>query len=604
MDELLKETKEMMKGHVPSSSVINLEKYVNAGLKSADFIDLLCKLTNHIEHMMGVKAEDSASSRALATYWKNGNTTGILLMVSKLLKSLGCHHKCLTEGPVKTRLNSKRARLLLVHFFVSKAKSFEADVIPVQVDTMDKLKEVIQSGEEFYVVNDEVLNSKLFQTFRAELDRDEAKSEQDLREDKKRGGTRNYNADDAVRKKKDLRKKDRVIGEDEMKLAEDMKTLKKKAQKISDWFFTVKANLLRMHETKNAQMKKILEILEKDKNTYNQMLKTIINVNQRQDKILSHAIKEIFEKEDKFDVVFEIFDLCEGRVGLGIEEVLKVKLKCLDDARQVIEKFPFETLKQMVEGWIKEFEELDTEFNRLDLQIEKVRLMVVEKFDTMTDSQSPHSLQGAAVENKKKGGKARNNQGKVDARNKKREDDMKVAEMEIEILKIQTKLKRLDLQIEKEKLRLEKKLFAKATANTQVTQGAVAASNAAVAVDVAADVGPGHVTKRSQECGSTPPESSGSQEEPTSADGATAVTGAKASVDKDARICWSCHAEEKLLKCRGCFIAWYCDMECQAADWSRHSKFCLKTQEKRKRNMRRNRRSSDKYVPSEVSEVD
>ena len=113
MDELLKETKEMMKGHVPSSSVINLEKYVNAGLKSADFIDLLCKLTNHIEHMMGVKAEDSASSRALATYWKNGNTTGILLMVSKLLKSLGCNHKCLTEGPVKTRLNSKRARLLL-----------------------------------------------------------------------------------------------------------------------------------------------------------------------------------------------------------------------------------------------------------------------------------------------------------------------------------------------------------------------------------------------------------------------------------------------------------------------------------------------------------
>ena len=248
-----------------------------------------------------------------------------------------------------------------------------------------------------------------------------------------------------------------------------------------------------------------------------------------------------------------------------------------------------------MEGWIKEFEELDTEFNRLDLQIENVRLMVVEKFDTMTDSQSPHSLQGAAVENKKKGGKARNNQGKVDARNKKREDDMKVAEMEIEVLKIQTELKRLDLQIEKEKLRLEK---------TQVTQGAVAASNVAVAVDVAADVGPGHVTKRSQECGSTPPESSGSQEESRATDGATAVPGDGASVDKDARICWSCHAEEKLLKCRGCFIAWYCDMECQAADWSRHSKFCLKTQEKRKRNMRRNRRSSDKYVPSEVSEVD
>ena len=63
-----------------------------------------------------------------------------------------CLQKCLTEGPIKKRLNSKRARLLLLHFLVSKAKSFGADVTPVKVDTLDKLKEVMLSGEKFYRV--------------------------------------------------------------------------------------------------------------------------------------------------------------------------------------------------------------------------------------------------------------------------------------------------------------------------------------------------------------------------------------------------------------------------------------------------------------------
>ena len=523
MDELLKETKEMMKGHVPSSSVINLEKYVNAGLKSADFIDLLCKLTNHIEHMMGVKAEDSASSRALATYWKNGSTTGILLMVSKLLKSLGCNHKCLTEGPVKTRLNSKRARLLLVHFFVSKAKSFEADVIPVQVDTMDKLKEVIQSGEEFYVVNDEVLNSKLFQTFRAELDRDHAKSEQDLREDKKRGETRN--SDNAVRKKKD-----RIIREDEMKLAEDIKTLKKKAKQISDWFFRVKANLVRMQEITNAQMKKILE---EEENKNNQNPETII-WKQRQDKILSQTIKEIFEDENMFDNIFEIFDLLKG---LGPEADIKVKLKWFDKARQLVEEIPFESFKQVVEGRLKEFYKVE----KLNLKIEKLDLQI----------------------------------------------EQEIAERKTK------KIQRLDLQIEQEKLRLEKLRLKKEFEQEKLRLKKEFEQESGSTPPVSSSTPP-----------ATPPSSSSSQEEPTAADGATAVTGAKASVDKDARICWSCHAKEKLFRCRGCYIGWYCDTECQAADWSRHSKFCRKTPEKRRRAMRRNKRLSDTYLPSEVSEVD
>ena len=197
MDDLLRDTKEMMKGHVPSFSVINLEKYVNAGLKSSDFIDLLGNLAAHVANLMGVNPEDLTT---LAANGKTCYTAELLPMVSKLLKSLVCHHKCLTEGPIKKRLNSKRARLLLVHFLVSKAKSFEANVTPVKVDTLDKMREVMMSGAEFFVVNDEVLNSKLFQTFRAKLEKDHAKSELDLIGVKKRGKAMKNTEDPAVRK--------------------------------------------------------------------------------------------------------------------------------------------------------------------------------------------------------------------------------------------------------------------------------------------------------------------------------------------------------------------------------------------------------------------
>ena len=132
MDDMLQDTKEMMKVHVPYFSVINLEKYVNAGLKSSDFIDLLDNLTTYVVDMMGpdLKYEDFTT---LVANGKVSNTAELLSMVSKLLKSLVCHHKCLTEGPIKKRLKSKKARLLLLHFLVSKAKSFGSDVTPVKV---------------------------------------------------------------------------------------------------------------------------------------------------------------------------------------------------------------------------------------------------------------------------------------------------------------------------------------------------------------------------------------------------------------------------------------------------------------------------------------
>merc|ERR1712106_838591 len=54
------------------------------------------------------------------------------------------------------------------------------------------------------------------------------------------------------------------------------------------------------------------------------------------------------------------------------------------------------------------------------------------------------------------------------------------------------------------------------------------------------------------------------------------------------KICWNCHASEseegvKLSKCKGCRKARYCDEECQSSDWERHSSYCEKMQEKRKK---------------------
>ena len=115
------------------------------------------------------------------------------------------------------------------------------------------------------------------------------------------------------------------------------------------------------------------------------------------------------------------------------------------------------------------------------------------------------------------------------------------------------------------------------------------------------DGGPGHVSKRSQECGSTPPASSSGQEEEEREprDGAAAgeVRGEDSSQNSqtesagvhvdgqtkmnDRKICWNCHDTENLGRCKGCYMAWYCDKRCQRADRTRHKKFCKKQQRRR-----------------------
>ena len=86
-------------------------------------------------------------------------------------------------------------------------------------------------------------------------------------------------------------------------------------------------------------------------------------------------------------------------------------------------------------------------------------------------------------------------------------------------------------------------------------------------------------SERFQECGSTPPASSSSQEGAAATDGATARTGQGSS---RSRICWNCHAQGRLLKCSGCMKAWYCGQQCQEADWARHGGYCEARMRKRR----------------------
>ena len=91
--------------------------------------------------------------------------------------------------------------------------------------------------------------------------------------------------------------------------------------------------------------------------------------------------------------------------------------------------------------------------------------------------------------------------------------------------------------------------------------------------------GPGHVTKRSQECGSTPPVTSSGHEEAAATDGAT---GGMDQGGSRRRICWNCHAQGTLLKCSGCMRAWYCGQRCKEADWDRHGGYYEARQRKKR----------------------
>ena len=182
-DELLKEAKDIIKMYCPASFAINLERDVNAGLKSPTFVHLICTLSLVIEERLGVEVQNSQSCPALLQHQRTGSTAAVLVMLSELLQTLGCPHSCLTQGGhLKGRLNSKRARILLMHYLCTKADSLERQKMPVLVDTMEKLQKVIESGESFIPIGEEIINSKLHKNFVAEIEADRKAVEKNEKE--------------------------------------------------------------------------------------------------------------------------------------------------------------------------------------------------------------------------------------------------------------------------------------------------------------------------------------------------------------------------------------------------------------------------------------
>ena len=182
-DVLLKEAKDIIKMYCPASFAINLERDVNAGLKSPTFVHLICTLSLVIEERLGVEVQNTQSCPALLQHQRTGNTAAVLVMLSNLLQTLGCPHSCLTQGGhLKGRLNSKRARILLMHYLCTKADLLERQKMPVLVDTMEKLQRVIESGESFIPIGEEIINSKLHKNFTAGIEADRKAVEKNEKE--------------------------------------------------------------------------------------------------------------------------------------------------------------------------------------------------------------------------------------------------------------------------------------------------------------------------------------------------------------------------------------------------------------------------------------
>ena len=99
-----------------------LEDTVSGIQISPSFIESICEFASMIEDALELKNLGSYRIDAMScyeSYLKNGNPMGFHLMLSKLLPALECPHTILTTGPVKKRLVTKKARLLLINFLVS-----------------------------------------------------------------------------------------------------------------------------------------------------------------------------------------------------------------------------------------------------------------------------------------------------------------------------------------------------------------------------------------------------------------------------------------------------------------------------------------------------
>ena len=119
LGELLENTKQIIKPTVD----FDIEEFVINGEPSPSFIYYISTFATHLEDQLKLKNLEYYKGDAKACYdtyhQKKTNPMGFHLMLSKLLPALGCPHTILTTGPVKRRLDSKRAKLLLLNFLAS-----------------------------------------------------------------------------------------------------------------------------------------------------------------------------------------------------------------------------------------------------------------------------------------------------------------------------------------------------------------------------------------------------------------------------------------------------------------------------------------------------
>ena len=90
----------------------DLESNVEAGVKSPQFLTLVRFLVKEVTSLCDLQGHDDLQEADLAS-------EAGMIKLSSLLRDLECPHSLLTEGPVTSRLENKKAKLILLDFFLA-----------------------------------------------------------------------------------------------------------------------------------------------------------------------------------------------------------------------------------------------------------------------------------------------------------------------------------------------------------------------------------------------------------------------------------------------------------------------------------------------------
>ena len=163
MDNVLKESRKLLKDlNFYEDRIRDLEIIVEGGFNELRYTAMVCGLAKMIEERLGtLKSFEIAPGMPATIYQYMFGDHGINLMLeTDLLPSLGCPHTVLTQGPVKERLVTKEARLLLVHFLLTKLKALmckcccdavqASKKVTDNIELNDALRKMSTEEQEFY----------------------------------------------------------------------------------------------------------------------------------------------------------------------------------------------------------------------------------------------------------------------------------------------------------------------------------------------------------------------------------------------------------------------------------------------------------------------